>query len=179
MERTKSKIILIGYRATGKTSAGRALAERLGFDFIDTDHEIEKKQGQTIQEMVSKYGWDYFRRVEKEYLLTLCGRGNLVVAPGGGAILHGEIWRELKEVSLVVWLRADVETICRRLGRDACSASQRPALTDSTMLAEVEAVLGERTPLYDRGSHYTVDATKPLAEVVDEIGRLWSSFGKN
>lgn len=179
MQTTKSKIILTGYRATGKTSVGRAVAERLGFDFLDTDNEIEKKQGQTIQEMVSRYGWDFFRRAEKDCLATLCRRSNLVVAPGGGAILHGEIWRALKEVSLVVWLRADVETICRRLGRDGCSASQRPALTDSTMLAEVETVLGQRTPLYERGSHYTVDASRPLAEVVDEICRLWTAFQKD
>lgn len=104
MNREKTKIVLTGYRATGKTSVGRILAERLFFSFLDTDREIEKQQGKSISEMVAEHGWNYFRAVERDFLSSLLSRENLVVAPGGGAILHREVWIKLMETSLVVWL---------------------------------------------------------------------------
>ena len=69
MKFQKEKVILTGYRATGKTSIGKILADLLGFDFIDTDLAIEKSQGEPIAEMVGRGGWDMFRRKEEDILL--------------------------------------------------------------------------------------------------------------
>lgn len=110
MNRKKTKIVLTGYRAPGKTSVGRILADRLFFSFVDTDREIEKQQGKSISEMVAEHGWNYFRAAERNFLSSLLSRANLVVAPGGGAILHREVWTKLMETSLVVWLQVDVHT---------------------------------------------------------------------
>jgi shikimate kinase len=176
MKRKKTKIVLTGYRACGKTSVGRKLAERLAFAFIDTDLEIEKGQGRSISRMVAEQGWDFFRAAERDFLTALLPAEKVVIAPGGGAILHQEIWRELMATSLVVWLRADERTISGRLTGDAMSPTQRPSLTGADVLQEVKTVLAAREPLYRAGSHATVDAAKPIGQVVDEIEALWQTW---
>jgi shikimate kinase len=175
MNRKKTKIVLTGYRATGKTSVGRILADRLFFSFVDTDREIEKQQGKSISEMVAEHGWNYFRAAERDFLSSLLSRENLVVAPGGGAILHREVWTKLMETSLVVWLQADVHTISSRLSGDSLATSQRPSLTGEDMIQEITAVLAEREPLYRQGAHYAVSTHKPVGEVVEEILALWAA----
>lgn len=179
MNRKKTKIILTGYRGTGKTSVGIIVADRLSFAFVDIDREIEKQQGQRISDMVAEHGWSYFRAAERDVLSSLFSRENLVVAPGGGAILHREVWKKLMETSLVVWLQADEHTIGRRLSADSLSASQRPSLTGEDMIQEITAVLAEREPLYRQGSHYAVSTDKPVEEVVEEVLALWSACRHN
>lgn len=176
MERKNTKIILTGYRATGKTSLGRILADRLLFLFIDTDLEIEKQQGSSINEIVAKEGWNFFRTLERDYLSSLVKRENLVIAPGGGAIMHQEVWDELMKTSLVIWLQADIHTINKRLSADLLSASQRPALTqNSDMLKEIAIVLAEREPLYRKGSHHAISTERPIERIVEEILNLWAT----
>ena len=166
----KSKIILIGYRATGKTSIGKELARRLGWLFIDTDALIIEQAGQEISEIVEQQGWQYFRSLEKNVLKSLIVRTEVVIATGGGAIIHQDVWPQLMNSGLVVWLTATKETICQRLHGDENSAKQRPSLTDTTIYKEVERVLAEREPLYRQGSHLTVDTDSlDIAEVVEII----------
>lgn len=179
MKREKTKIVLTGYRACGKTSVGRLLAGRLSFSFVDTDREIEEQQGMSISQMVAEHGWRYFRAAEQDFLSSLLTRANLVVAPGGGAILHREVWAQLMETSLVIWLQADVEIISSRLTRDNLSGSQRPSLTGQDMIKEITAVLAEREPLYRQGSHHALSAHRPVAEIVEEILALWAACRTN
>ncbi len=165
----QSGIFLIGYRATGKTSVGKRLAARLGLSFFDMDQELEKRQGQSIAEMVAAQGWPYFRALEKGLLTELTARRGLVISTGGGAILHQDVWPQVKEAGLVVWLTADHQTICRRLMADDQTASQRPALTGQDPYAEIAAVLLEREPLYRAGCHFSVDTA---AMTIDEVVAL-------
>jgi shikimate kinase len=164
----KRKIILTGYRATGKSTIGRLLAERLDVTFIDMDEVLVARHGE-ISDLVKERGWDYFRAREKELLKELVASREAVISTGGGAVLHRDVWRELKETGLVVWLSADMETICRRLDADAVSDSQRPSLTGSDIKDEAAKVLVEREPFYREGSHLMVDATRPVEDVVTEI----------
>ncbi|MFH1021164.1 MAG: shikimate kinase, partial [Pseudomonadota bacterium] len=88
----------------------------------------------------------------------------------GGAILHQDIWNLLRQTGLTVWLTADIDTICRRLAADEKSTGQRPALTDSDIYVEVAQMLAEREPLYEKGSHLTVETSnKTAAEIVHII----------
>lgn len=164
----QKKIILTGYRATGKTTVGRVLAKRLDLGFIDMDEVLAARYGE-ISDLVRERGWDYFRAREKELLQELVAIREVVISTGGGAVLHQEVWSELKKTGLVVWLSADPETIGRRLAGDAVSDSQRPSLTGGDIKAEAVKVLAEREPLYRAGSHLEIDSTRPLAEVVAEI----------
>jgi len=83
-------IYLIGYRASGKTTIGRALAEKLGYLFLDVDEEIVKQSGISISEMVKKHGWNYFRQQEKKTIKELSKLSYHIVATGGGVILNRE-----------------------------------------------------------------------------------------
>lgn len=157
MGATKRKIILMCYRATGKSVVGKKLAARLGLDFIDMDREIEARQACSIRQMVAEQGWDFFRSRERQLLAELVPRDAVVVATGGGAVLHQDIWPQLMASSFCVWLTADRHTICRRLANDGVTSGQRPSLTGDDICTEVGKVLGEREPLYRAGSHLAVD----------------------
>ena len=169
MKFQKEKIILTGYRATGKSAIGKILADLLGFDIIDTDQAIEKMQGETIAEMVSRGGWDQFRRKEEDILLELARSKHNVIATGGGSVIHENAWVKLRENALVVWLTADVETICRRLAADSNTEDQRPALTEMGTMDEISMVLSERQPLYEKSSDLTINTEGKTPEDVADI----------
>lgn len=169
-----SKIILTGYRATGKSTVARLLAERTGFSLIDTDRELEARLG-PIATVVAEKGWPFFRKEEEKLLLELAGKTNAVISTGGGAITHREAWRRLIADGLAVWLTAPVEVILQRLSADAATAGQRPALTGSSAFDEVKSVLAEREPLYREGSQLIIDTAgnDPAAVarlILDHIG---------
>lgn len=174
--RQPERIILTGFRATGKTAVGAMLAERLGLDFIDTDAELVAALGTPIAEYVRRCGWSFFRQQERSLLARLAGTKRAVIATGGGAILHDDEWNALRKNSLVVWLRADVETIRRRLRHDEATAHQRPSLTGAGSGDEVDEVLQNREPRYRAGSDMIID-TVPLApeEIVNTIIRKLSA----
>lgn len=163
------KIILTGYRACGKSLVGRLLAAHFAIDFLDMDKEIETREGCTISELVARHGWPYFRQREEQLLAELTERDRLVVATGGGAIMHQETWQRLQATGLVVWLRADTATIAARLAGDAATAGQRPSLTGAAVCQEIETVLEERTPLYEKGSHLAIDTGSKTPEEIVEL----------
>jgi shikimate kinase len=172
------RIILTGFRATGKSAVGARLAESMGFDFIDTDARLCAGLGCTVAEYVAGKGWDAFREREREILAELAGVTRTVISTGGGSILHEAEWNRLRKNSLVVWLRADAETLRQRLNRDESTADQRPSLTGSDSSREVEDVLAVRTPLYLKGSDMSVDTTALTPEeIVNMIEKeIFSEF---
>ena len=174
------KIILTGYRACGKSVVGRLLAQRLQFDFLDMDKEIELREGCSISEMVAAHGWPYFRERERQLLEELVDRERLVVATGGGAIMHEDAWQKLQATSLVVWLQAETAIIAARLAGDAATAGQRPSLTGDSITQEIETVLAERTPLYEKGSHLAVDTGSLTPdEIVALVVTAWELTNQN
>jgi shikimate kinase len=170
MKFQKEKLILTGFRATGKSSIGKILAERLGFDFIDTDRTIEKRQGETISDMVAKGGWELFRSKEKELLLELADSNNVVIATGGGAVMHENAWALLRKNALTVWLTASPQTICTRLAEDSATEGQRPSLTAKGTMNEISMVLQERAELYRQSSDLSLSTEgrtqQELAEII-------------
>lgn len=169
MKFQKEKILLTGYRGTGKSSIGKILADLLGFDFIDTDLAIEKRQGESIAEMVGRGGWDTFRRKEEDLLRELARRKNIVIASGGGSVMHEKAWKKLRENALAVWLTVDIKTICQRLSADSNTDDQRPALTEMGTMDEISMVLSERQPLYKKSSDLTINTEGKTPEEVAEV----------
>lgn len=179
MSERKTKILLTGYRATGKTSIGMEVADRLGFTFLDTDREIEKRSGKTISQMVSEQGWPYFREREEVLLNELVDQKDLVVAAGGGAIMHRHSWARLRRSAVTIWLTASAATICYRLARDSKTGGQRPSLTDKDLLEEVESVLNQRRTLYEEGSDFQVSSEQDVKTVAGEIIKNYELWMKN
>ncbi len=153
----KESVYLIGCRAVGKSSIGRELAHTLSWSFLDTDTLITENFGQTVAEIVQDGGWKKFRNAEKKILLQLQNKKKCVVATGGGAVLHGDVWPELKKKGNVIWLTADIATLCARIRGDQQSASLRPSLTGNDICLELEDVLVERSPLYKAFADCVID----------------------
>jgi shikimate kinase len=167
-------IILIGYRASGKTSAGRELANLLSWPFFDSDRMIFAKTGRTVREIVEAGGWQAFREVEKAVISELSGLDEAVIALGGGAVMDPDNVAMLDKRGRFVWLQADVRILALRMSGDRNGALQRPSLTGAGTLAEIEAVLAKRLPVYGAVADVVVDtAGKAPAGIAAEIaGRL-------
>ena len=166
-------LILIGYRATGKTTLARLLAERLGCDWIDADVEIERRAGKSIARMFADDGEPAFRDLEARAIADLCGRDDLVLAAGGGAPLRPESRQVMRQRGTVVWLVAQPETILRRMSADATTAARRPNLTDKGPLEEILQLLKVREPIYRETAHLQIDTEgKSPEQLADEILEL-------
>ena len=150
-------IFLIGYRCTGKTTVGRSLAKRLERLFFDTDLELVKEQGINISDIVSKRGWAAFREIEKRVIQCACERDNQVVATGGGAVLDEDNVKRMKDSGLIVWLKADINTIEKRIIEDNTTRDFRPSLTSKGSVEEVRETLLTRNPFYERAMDFFVD----------------------
>ncbi|MGI6656574.1 MAG: shikimate kinase [Desulfobulbus sp.] len=174
----KDNIILTGFRATGKTSVGRMVAADLGYRFEDTDHLLCQRWGCSIAEVVDRHGWPFFRRAEAALLRELSGERELVLATGGGAILHQEEWKLLRRGGMVVWLDADPAVIARRIAVDPASSGQRPALDSSPSdEASIVRLLAERRPLYAAGADAQLDTTgDPVERVAAHIHTLYRDW---
>lgn len=155
-------LTLIGYRATGKSTLAQPLAERLGWTSVDADVELERRAGRTIREIFDTDGEPEFRRLERETLVDLLSRDCLVIAAGGGAILNPDTTRDFKSAGPVVWLKASVETIERRLYGDETTSQRRPNLTAAGGLQEIEEVLKDREPIYQATADLVVETDQPL-----------------
>src|SRR3954467_5324897 len=101
-------IFLVGLMGAGKTTVGRALAKRLGSQFIDSDHEIEARTGASIPWIFEIEGEASFRQREAEVIRDITAHSNIVLATGGGAVLKPENRACLKGRGTVIYLRASV-----------------------------------------------------------------------
>lgn len=140
----KQVIYMIGMMGAGKTTVGRTLAQRIGWDFIDMDREIEREQGKRISEIFSSEGEPAFRAMETDLLKRLAGRRRTVIATGGGAALSPENQRLLAQSGLVIYLRVSPDDVLARTQGDAT----RPNLMADDKRARIESLLEIRSPIY-------------------------------
>jgi shikimate kinase len=163
-------VFLIGYRGAGKSTVARLLAERIGWNWMDTDDAIEaSSQGKTIREIFTLEGEDGFRKIESKLLWEICQSKHCVVATGGGMVL-AEVNRTLmRTAGRVVWLQADAATLWKRMESDATTLERRPPLAGGG-LSEVEQVLLAREPLYRECAHCLVSTEdRSPMEVMDDV----------
>ncbi|MBI5948867.1 MAG: 3-dehydroquinate synthase [Chloroflexi bacterium] len=169
---TSRAIFLIGLSGSGKSTAGRILAERLGWAFADTDAMIEAAAGRSIPEIFRDEGEARFREREVAALREVRGRDGIVVATGGGAPTTAA-GRAAIASGLVVWLDVTPEEAVRRLQSDP-GTEARPLL-EGDALARLRALDEARRPIYERAdAHVDVDS-RPPEEVAETLRRLWEA----
>lgn len=163
-------IYLIGYRGSGKSTVGRALADALALAFIDTDRLVEEREGQSISDIFALHGEAEFRKAEVAAIASVAASTDqTVIALGGGAILREEN-RRLISAGIVIWLSAPAEHLYQRISADANSVTQRPKLSDRGGYAEVVEVLAAREPIYRELAQKIVQvAERSPDEIVAEI----------
>lgn len=152
-------IVLIGYRCSGKTVVGKILARDLGRDFLDTDEMIEENTGSSIEMIISREGWNYFRDIEKRVIEEVSARDHLVIGTGGGVVVDRENRENLKRNGWLVWLKAEAQVIKDRMEMEQRSGKIRPSLTGTDPLEEIKGVLNTRMPLYQEAGDLMVDTS--------------------
>ena len=156
-----SALFLIGMMASGKSTVGKALAARLGWDFFDVDREVERRTGVTVAEIFEKEGEAGFRRRETEMMAELTIRPGCIVAMGGGAPLF-EVNRKLLKRGLVVRLLSTVSDVLERTRFD----TTRPLLRSEDPVAKIRELMLAREPVYAEVSDVAVSTTRTHPEVV-------------
>jgi shikimate kinase len=166
-------IVLIGYRGSGKTTVGKLLASQLGKPFVDADDQIVQRAGKSIREIFAVGGEEAFRKLEMEVIAELAGRGEHIIAVGGGAILREENRRALA-AHKIVYLRCDAKELLRRIQSDPATSDNRPSLTSlGGGIEEIQALLRQREPIYKTAMTHELDVTSLTpAEVVDRLLKI-------
>lgn len=167
-------LVLIGYRAAGKTTVGRRLSVSLQKEFVDTDDLIEERQGTPIEEIVKIHGWDYFRAIEREVISEISNLDDLIIAAGGGAVLEPENVKALRRNGFIVWLKAEIQILLQRMAKDPRTATGRPSLTGKGTLEELKEVLSRRENFYEQASEVQVDTS--LLDVDGVVNSVLSVF---
>jgi shikimate kinase len=150
----------------GKSTVGRQLSARLGWPYVDSDAEVEQRTGRSVKEIFASAGEAAFRAEEARTIQeATTSDGPLVVSVAGGAVLDADNRRRIREGGLVVWLRAAVPTLARRVG----SGAGRPLLGDDPPAA-LARLYQERRHLYEELADIVIDVDEMRpSEVVDRI----------
>lgn len=170
----KNNITIIGMSGVGKTAVGNELANTLtGYDFIDTDKEIEIYAGQNIPKIFEEFGEQFFRRLEKDIIKRVLKSGmKQVISLGGGAFEDEITQKILLDNTTVIYLKATAEDIIKRLNNNGTG---RPLLNNISV-EKINSIMQKRISNYEK-AHITIDTTeKSVYNIVKEIKNLWLRF---
>ena len=137
-------IVLIGLMGAGKSHLGRQLATATGLPFKDTDNEVEKAAGCSIEEIFDRYGEADFRAGEKRVIARLFQDKPSIIATGGGSFINDETRRLIKNRGVSIWLRADLDLLYRRTQ----NRLHRPLLNQGNGREILAQLMKERYPIY-------------------------------
>jgi shikimate kinase len=158
-------VVLVGMMGAGKSTIGRRLATRLRLPFLDADSEIELAHaGMTIPEIFETHGEPYFRDGEARVIARLLCGGPCVLATGGGAFIREETRGRISDKAISIWLKADADTIMRRVRRRA----DRPLLRTADPAATVGRLIEEREPVYQHADITIWSRDVPHEKIVEE-----------
>lgn len=161
-------LVLVGMPGSGKSSIGRRLGQRLGLDFSDADVEIEQAANMTIPELFQTKGEAEFRKGEQKVISRLLDAGPQVIATGGGAFMNAETRERVRQHGISIWLKADIETLVKRVRRK----SNRPLLQNADPEGTLRNLLAAREATYAEADLTVMSAEVPHEEVVEAIVNL-------
>lgn len=161
-----NNIVLIGFMGSGKTTLGQWMSQVVNLAFVDTDEYIEKKTQRRIKDIFAEEGENYFRDLETHVLRELSGRKDTVISVGGGLPVR-EINRALmRELGMVVYLRASKETLIKRLSGD----TTRPLLAGDNLEDKIDKLMAARKEIYLDAADIIIDTDdKSLEEIYNEL----------
>jgi shikimate kinase len=165
MRERERNIVLTGFRATGKTAAGRQLADRLGYTFVDLDSLMETEAGGPLPQLIAERGEAGARELEIRMVERVAVQKRCVIATGGRTIVNPRNLRVLKQSGVVVALTADPETILSRMG----SGTDDPRLCGGPTRLQIEQLLAEGRDAYAQADATVDTSARTIDEVVDCI----------
>ncbi|HXR78658.1 MAG TPA: shikimate kinase [Bryobacteraceae bacterium] len=162
-------LYLVGFMGAGKSTIGAALADELGWPFIDVDAEIEKREGVPISELFAQRGEAAFRDIETDQIRrcihAVQSGAPSVIALGGGAFTQPRNWDLLEDNGITIWLDCPFEIVCQRLDGD----HTRPLAQDRDRFARL---FEDRRPLYGRADFHVQVAVEDVDAIVQRILQL-------
>lgn len=162
-------LYLVGFMGTGKTTVGRAVALKLDFQLLDSDHEIERLHGKTIPDIFAQQGEPAFRTMEREFIDRGHPPTRTVVSCGGGLVVQPGMLELLQEKGVVVCLHASIETILARTARHR----NRPLLDVEDPEKRVRALFAQREPIYKKAGTMILTDGRPLQDIAGHVLRAW------
>jgi 3-dehydroquinate synthase len=162
----QSPIFLIGFMATGKSTIGALVAERLGRRFVDLDARIEERAGMPVPEIFRQWGERGFRERESEVLAEVAAERGVVVACGGGTPCFGDNLQHMRARGVVVALQASIDEVLRRAL--APGAPERPLLAGREA---AEKLFAARAAVYARADVLVSTDGRPVADIAGEVAR--------
>jgi shikimate kinase len=154
---------------TGKTTVGRALAQRIGFQLLDSDVEIERQQGKTVPEIFEQQGEPAFRVMERTFIESGHPTERCVVACGGGLVVQPGMLDLLKTKGVVVCLHASLETVLKRTQGN----KNRPLLNVDDPMDRIRALYAAREGIYRHSGTLVLTDGRPLPDIVNHVLRVW------
>ncbi len=168
-------IFLVGMRASGKTSFGKVLAQKLQWDFVDSDVYVQEKSHCSIAHMVATQGWEFFRQAESAALQEIF-KEKTVIATGGGMVLKAENREFMRKNGVVCFLSVPTPVLCARLMADP-NTEQRPALSNLDFAQEIQQTLEKRLSLYESTAHFTLDGNQPVEQLLESFCSKFNTIG--
>jgi shikimate kinase len=162
-------LYLVGFMGTGKSTVGRAVAHKLGFNVVDSDHEIERLQGKTIPDIFAQDGEPAFRTMERAFIEGGHPAERTVVSCGGGLVVQPGMLAMLKSRGVVVCLHASVETILARTARQ----QNRPLLVAANPEERIRTLFAQREPIYKQSGTVILTDSRPLMDIAGHVMRTW------
>lgn len=160
-------ISLIGLMGSGKTTVGMRLARKLGVTFTDSDAEIELAANHTVGEIFEKFGEEDFRSGERKVINRLISDTPAVLGTGGGAFMDAQTRKRLKERTITIWLKADIDHLVKRTGR----RDTRPLLNSGNPEEILRHLAKKRYPVYCQAAITVETGDGPHEKVVNDI--IW------
>jgi len=158
-------LVLVGMMGAGKTTVGRRLATRLGRRFVDSDEEVEKAAGMSIEDIFASRGEVDFRAGEVRVIARLLKDHDLVLGTGGGAFINTETRALVKSSAVSVWIKADFELLFQRVQR----RSNRPLLKTANPRQTLQDLIDKRYPIYAEADVTVVSKDVPQDQVATEV----------
>ncbi|WP_233246179.1 shikimate kinase [Coraliomargarita sinensis] len=171
----KPNLYIVGFMGVGKSAIGRKVARELRYKFIDSDHEIESKEGMKVAEIFSQRGEPAFRSMEREFIESGHPDGSCVVSCGGGLVVQEGMSDLLKEKGVVVCLFASPECIIERTSRN----KNRPLLNVDNPEKRVRELLSEREPIYMNAGACITTEGRSMPEVVRHVIRTYKAAARD
>lgn len=158
-------LVLIGLMGAGKSTIGRRLAKEIGWEFVDSDEEIEAAAGCSISDIFASHGEPIFRDLEKRVITRLLGGEQIVLATGGGAWMQPAVRAIIQERATSVWLRAELEVLTDRVSK----RNHRPLLETGDKREILDRLMQERYPTYEQADVVVDSSHGPHEKVVKRV----------
>ena len=153
-------IVLIGMPASGKSTIGKLLAQKINYEYYDADKYLERKEKKKISDIFAEKGEEHFRNLETKYLKKLAYKNRIIISTGGGSVKRSVNMEVLKKKGIIIFLNRKIEDIAKE------NHKYRPLLQD---INNIEKLYSERIDLYKKYADITIENNDTLFNVVDKL----------